>query len=128
MGQRDTWDTWDRWDSHQRTLDRMQKLGRFARNSLGRRSGIITDALPDRFSYKKEFCMRSRNLMQMFAVTSLLIMIAGIAAAQSPDYRVSSPYTYKNLSVFLLHGKDQNTKGNIMTLQEAMERQTVRRL
>jgi hypothetical protein len=60
--------------------------------------------------------------MQMFAVTSLLLIVVLTAAAQTTDYRVSSPYTYKNLSVFLLHGKDQNTNGNIMTLQEAMER------
>ena len=31
-------------------------------------------------------------------------------------------YTYKNLSIFLIHGKDESKKSNIMTLQEAMER------
>ena len=66
--------------------------------------------------------MRFRSLMRMFAITSLLLVIVGITAAQTVDYRVSSPYVYKNLSVFLLHGKDQNKKGNVMTLQEAMER------
>lgn len=60
--------------------------------------------------------------MRVFAVAGLLLAIAGIAGAQTVDYRVSSPYTYKNLSIFLLHGKDQNKKSNVMTLQEAMER------
>jgi hypothetical protein len=55
----------------------------------------------------------------VFATLAAALMIVGVAAAQ--DYRVSTPYTYKNLTIFLLHGKDQNTKGNVMTLQEAME-------
>ena len=42
--------------------------------------------------------------------------------AQTTGYRVSAPVSYKNLSIFMIHGKDENTKGNIMTLQEAMER------
>ena len=38
----------------------------------------------------------------------------------SPDYRVSGPYTYKNLSVFLLHGKDGGEGKNLLTLSEAL--------
>jgi hypothetical protein len=66
--------------------------------------------------------MKSRNLVAVFAGLCLLLAIAGTASAQTTGYRVSTPHTFKNLSVFLLHGKDQNSKGNIMTLQEAMER------
>ncbi|MFN0278609.1 MAG: ARPP-1 family domain-containing protein [Pyrinomonadaceae bacterium] len=66
--------------------------------------------------------MKVRSLMRVFAGFSLLLIIAGLASAQTANYRVSSPHTYRNLSIFLLHGKDQNTKGNVMTLQEAMER------
>lgn len=44
------------------------------------------------------------------------------AAAQTGNYKLSQGYTHKNLTIFLIHGKDQNTKANIMTLQEAMER------
>src|SRR5262245_58158579 len=66
--------------------------------------------------------MRVRSLSRVLGITSLLLAVAGIAAAQTVDYRVSTPFTYKNLSIFLLHGKDQNAKGNVMTLQEAMER------
>lgn len=42
--------------------------------------------------------------------------------AQTPAYRISEPVSYKNLSIFLIHGKDTNSKGNIITLQEALER------
>ncbi len=66
--------------------------------------------------------MKYRNLARVFAAACLTLAIAGMAAAQLDDYRLSQAYTHKNLTIFLIHGKDQNTKGNIMTLQEAMER------
>ncbi len=63
---------------------------------------------------------------QLFArlIATLLLVAAGtlMAWGQNENYKISQAYTYKNLSIFLIHGKDQNTKGNILTLQEAMER------
>jgi hypothetical protein len=52
----------------------------------------------------------------------LLAAFAVGALAQKTEYRISNGYTHKNLTIFLIHGKDQNKKGNILTLQEAMER------
>jgi hypothetical protein len=66
--------------------------------------------------------MKCRSLFRVFAALGLLTAMSGVLPAQESNYRVSAPYSYKNLTVFLLHGKDQNTKGNVMTLQEAMER------
>ena len=51
----------------------------------------------------------------------VLVIIAGVRA-QTAGYKISAPYTYKNLSIFLIHGKNESNKGNIITLQEAMER------
>ena len=51
--------------------------------------------------------------------------------AQSPvqitsgDYRLSGPYTHNNLTVFLVHGKDQTTR-TFLTLQEALAQKKVR--
>ena len=56
----------------------------------------------------------------------VVVGLAGAAVAQSGNYTISAPYTYKNLSIFLIHGKDESKKGNIMTLQEAMERNLFR--
>ena len=58
------------------------------------------------------------------SAAALLMMtaLAVGALAQKPEYRISNGYTHKNLTIFLIHGKDQNKKGNILTLQEAMER------
>ncbi len=64
--------------------------------------------------------------LQSIARLCLAFVIAATfvvaASAQKANYTISSPYTHKNLTIFLIHGKDESTKGNIMTLQEAMER------
>jgi hypothetical protein len=65
--------------------------------------------------------MNIRNLSRIIAVFAIGTILAGAALAQS-GYKLSQAYTHKNLTIFLIHGKDQNTKGNIITLQEAMER------
>jgi hypothetical protein len=52
----------------------------------------------------------------------LILGIFGGARAQTFDYKVSAPYTFKNLTIFLIHGKDQSSNKNILTLQEAMEK------
>jgi hypothetical protein len=41
------------------------------------------------------------------------------------SYRLSGPYTHKNLTVFLIHGKDQTTK-TFLTLQEALAQKKVK--
>jgi hypothetical protein len=41
------------------------------------------------------------------------------------NYVVSGPYSHKNLTVFLLHGADQQQDKTPLTLQEAMERKMV---
>src|SRR5258708_6342014 len=70
--------------------------------------------------------MKKSTFVRVFAALAAALMMVGVAAAQAPDYRVSTPYTYKNLTIFLLHGKDQKAKGNVMTLQEAMEQNLFR--
>jgi len=66
--------------------------------------------------------MNIKSIKRVLAVALLTVAAAGYAAAQAANYTISVPYSHKNLTIFLLHGKDQNKKGNIMTLQEAMER------
>jgi len=41
------------------------------------------------------------------------------------NYRLSGPYTHKNLTLFLVHGKDQTNK-TFLTLQEALAQKKVR--
>jgi hypothetical protein len=66
--------------------------------------------------------MKREKLPGGLAVLLTILCFAAFGSAQSANYRISTPYTYKNLTIFLLHGKDENNKANVMTLQEAMER------
>ena len=47
------------------------------------------------------------------------------APISSIDYRISGPYTYKNLTVFLVHGKDLIAGKTFLTLQEALAQKKV---
>ena len=62
-----------------------------------------------------------------FAAAFLAVLaFANILSAQAPTYRISQAYTHKNLSIFLIHGKNETSKTNIMTLAEALERKLFR--
>ena len=60
------------------------------------------------------------NLKAMIGLMIVTLIVASAAMAQS-NYRISAPYTYKNLTIFLIHGKDSTNKKNIITLQEALK-------
>ncbi len=60
------------------------------------------------------------NLKAIVGLMILTLIAASATQAQS-GYRISAPYTYKNLTIFLIHGKDSTNKKNIITLQEALK-------
>ena len=57
----------------------------------------------------------------IFSAFALAIALSAVSVQAQSGYRVSAPYTYKNLTIFLIHGKDATSKKNIITLQEAMK-------
>lgn len=56
---------------------------------------------------------------------ALFIQAHGQDSTTTSNYRLSGPYTHKNLTVFLIHGKDQTTK-TFLTLQEALAQKKVK--
>ncbi len=68
--------------------------------------------------------MISKRVSCFFAMLVVLMLTGGIIAQDA--YRISQPYTYKNLTIFLIHGKDESTGKNVLTLQEAMEMKVLR--
>lgn len=66
--------------------------------------------------------MKFSKLRIWFATAAVTLVVTAFAAAQAGGYRLSAPYTHKNLTIFLIHGKDERPGGNVITLQEAMER------
>src|ERR1700704_4433394 len=68
----------------------------------------------------------------LVAVMVSMGMLAGGAAGQARgeqiqagDYRLSGPYTHKNLSIFLVHGKNLIKGRSFLTLQEALMQKKV---
>lgn len=51
----------------------------------------------------------------------LILAVGTFTAIHAQKPKVSNAYSHKNLSIFLIHGKDKTTNKNILTLQEAME-------
>ena len=48
-----------------------------------------------------------------------------VEKAPAPDYKITGPQAHKNLSVFLIHGKDRIQGKEFLTLQEALEQKLV---
>ena len=65
--------------------------------------------------------MNARSIVGVCALMLIIFGTLGVVNAQN-GYKISAPHTYKNLTIFLLHGKDESSGKNVLTLQEAMER------
>ncbi len=68
--------------------------------------------------------MKSKSIYCALACVIVLVL-AGVARSQN-GYRISGPHVYKNLTIFLIHGKDETSGKNVLTLQEAMEMKVLR--
>ena len=53
------------------------------------------------------------------------LLVVGDKQLQLSNYRLSGPFQYENLTVFLIHGPDQPNSPKFTPLQEAMERNIV---
>ena len=73
--------------------------------------------------------MKPKHLIPIAFLSLLITLSVGLAKQDDPvtvsNYRLSGPYTHKNLTVFLIHGKDQTNK-TFLTLQEALAQKKVR--
>lgn len=65
--------------------------------------------------------MKNRNLMS--TVLLCLIATAGIFASGEPadNVNVTGPYTHKNISIYLVHGRNAIDADKFLTLEEAMD-------
>ena len=73
--------------------------------------------------------MKPKYLIPIAFLFLLIALPVGFAKQDEPattsNYRLSGPYIHKNLTVFLIHGKDQTNK-TFLTLQEALAQKKVR--
>src|ERR1043166_3518482 len=83
--------------------------------------------------------MRHKHLVTIAVLSLLIALPLGVfinARAQRnttnrseslpANYRISGPYIHKNLTIFLVHGKDLLPGKNFLTLQEALAQKKVR--
>ena len=63
--------------------------------------------------------MKGSACFSLTMVVCLCIAVASVFG--QTETRVSAPYTHKNLTIFLIHGKDASSSRDLLTLQEAME-------
>src|SRR5688572_9540222 len=78
--------------------------------------------------------LSSSKILAISLLITLVItaLVAGTARSQqtgtqTPEssYRLSGPYTHKNLTIFLVHGKEQMPGKTFLTLQEALAQKKV---
>ena len=79
--------------------------------------------------------MKPKHLLKIVVTGLLIALPVGLfirAKAQNPTqpqaqsaYRISGPYTHKNLTIFLLHGKELMPGKKFLTLQEALAQKKV---
>src|SRR5688500_14147096 len=79
------------------------------------------------------YLSRSKLLAISLLITLVITaLVAGTARSQqtgtqTPEssYRLSGPYTHKNLTIFLVHGKEKMPGKSFLTLQEALAQKKV---
>jgi hypothetical protein len=84
---------------------------------------------------KKQSFGLTFGLVLLISIGSMgLVLVAGGSSSRgqnrqqdikSGDYRLSGPYTHKNLSIFLVHGKSMIKGKSFLTLQEALVQKKV---
>lgn len=83
---------------------------------------------------RKTFAMLIVVLTFAVGIVFAMLALPRLQHKESPDstassegsvYQLSGPYTYENLTIFLIHGPDQANGKLLMPLQEAMERKAV---
>lgn len=81
---------------------------------------------------KKQFLIPTA-VLSLLVAASLAVLTAArgqqtaqtSTALKTGNYRISGPYTHKNLTVFLVHGEDLLKGHSFLTLQEALEQKKV---
>jgi hypothetical protein len=69
--------------------------------------------------------MKIRNLIPGLIFLFFFYSTAYSQEAQYLDYKISGPYSFKNMSIFLMQGESNIDASNIMTLSEALEQKKI---
>src|SRR5688572_28684262 len=62
-----------------------------------------------------------RGLMSISLTVVVCVLLAVVSATAQTAYKISEPFTHKNLTIYLIHGADASSNKDLVTLQEALE-------
>jgi len=80
---------------------------------------------------KRQAFVLTLGVVLVAVMLSMGMLVGGVAGQgrgeqiQAGDYRLSGPYTHKNLTIFLVHGKNTIKAKSFLTLQEALVQKKV---
>ena len=79
---------------------------------------------------KRQIVFKSAGVALALIGSISIALLSGAVSGQSktagPAYKLSGPYAHENLTIFLIHGKDQLTNRRLITLSEALAQKKVR--
>lgn len=62
-----------------------------------------------------------KGLASISFTVAVCLLIAAASIEAQTAYKISAPFTHKNLTIFLIHGADASSNKDLITLQEALE-------
>ena len=62
-----------------------------------------------------------KGLRSISLAVGVCLLAAAVGAFGQTAYRISEPFTYKNLTIFLIHGADASSNKDLITLEEALK-------
>src|SRR5436309_718169 len=65
------------------------------------------------------------TLLALFVAANVLPSNSFAQNKKGGDYKISGPYIYENLTIYLVHGQDTVDGKKFLTLQEALEKRVV---
>lgn len=65
--------------------------------------------------------MFKKGLASISLTVAVCALLTAIAVHGQMAYRVSAPYTHKNLTIYLIHGADASSNKDLITLEEALK-------
>lgn len=62
-----------------------------------------------------------KGLRSISLAVGVCLLAAAVGASGQTAYRISEPFTHKNLTIFLIHGADASSNKDLITLEEALK-------
>lgn len=59
--------------------------------------------------------------LKSISLTVAMCLLIAVSIGAQTAYKISAPYTHKNLTIYLIHGADASNNKDLITLEEALK-------